>query len=160
MRACQCDLRVYEGWGNQGRLYGDVFSNIEFKAWMDATVQAEADALDPAATPVPVEGEQFLTGNLLSADRLRLDILPLTVGDLVGYATREGAEPFSGTTATLPLDLPLDLYPYELEHTGPVIDNAVAVEAQLCTWAMEPDAPSAGAGGWQPGAAGARGALP
>lgn len=125
---------TYEAWGNEGRLYGTASIDLEITGWLDGTVQSEYDAIDPTVTPTMTLGEEFLYARMANHDQIMVDLFPLTVGELVTYATREGAEPQSGISSTLPADLPLDLPAYSLVYSGLAADGAQEADAHLCTW--------------------------
>lgn len=139
---------TYEGWGTMGRTYGTVSPTYDLTGWLDGTLQGEYDAIDPMVTPDMTSGEEFLRAQLLSDASLALDIQPLTLGELLAYATKEGESTTtttSGTTSTVPMSLPIDLPMYFLELIGPASDGAAEADAHLCTWCNEPgdsDTPS------------------
>lgn len=123
--------------GSEGRMYGTVNETFSLLGWLDLTTTGEVAEVDSSAVPEFSGGAEYFMGKLSPSDDLDFDTLPLTLGELIGYVSRESAEPMSAETlAMLPLSEVLDLPSYTLTLTGPSTDTAA--EALYCQWCKEP----------------------
>lgn len=123
--------------GTEGRLYGTVNADFSMDGWLDLTTTGEVAAVDSSAIPELDPVTQYLEGALWSSGALSLDTKPLSVGELIGYATREQVEPMSADTlSTLPTSEIIDLAPYSLQVLAPITNEEV--EALYCAWCKEP----------------------